>query len=94
MAEHDFETVSSEIAYVGRILALRVDHVRMPGGAVVTREVVEHFGAVAIAAIDDDGNIALVYQYRHPLGRRLWELPAGLLDTAGEDPAETAVREL
>jgi 8-oxo-dGDP phosphatase len=94
VAEHDFDTVSSETAYVGRILALRVDQVRMPGGRTATREVVEHFGAVAIAAIDDDRNIAMVYQYRHPLGRRLWELPAGLLDTRGEDPAETAAREL
>ncbi|HME46842.1 NUDIX hydrolase [Mycobacterium sp.] len=94
MAEHDFQTVSSETAYAGRILALRVDHVLMPGGSTATREVVEHFGAVAIAAIDDDRNLAMVYQYRHPLGRRLWELPAGLLDTEGEDPAETAAREL
>jgi 8-oxo-dGDP phosphatase len=94
VAEHDFATVSSETVYVGRILALRVDHVRMPGGDTATREVVEHFGAVAIAAIDDDRNIAMVYQYRHPLRRRLWELPAGLLDTQGENPAETAAREL
>ena len=36
----------------------------------------------------------MVYQYRHPLGHRLWELPAGLLDAAGEDPAVTAAREL
>jgi len=94
VAEHQFDTVSSETAYVGRILALRVDHVRMPGGDTATREVVEHFGAVAVAAIDDERNIAMVYQYRHPLGRRLWELPAGLLDTQGEDPAQTAAREL
>lgn len=94
VAEHDFETVSSETAYVGRILALRVDRVRMPGGSISTREVVEHFGAVAIAAVDDERNIAMVYQYRHPLGRRLWELPAGLLDNAGENPADAAAREL
>lgn len=94
MAEHNFETVSSESVYRGKILALRADQVRMPGGNIATREVVEHFGAVAIAAVDDDRRIAMVYQYRHPLGRRLWELPAGLLDEAGEDPADTAAREL
>lgn len=94
MADHEFEIVSSETVYVGRILALRVDHVRMPGGATATREVVEHFGAVAIAAINEDRNVAMVYQYRHPLGRRLWELPAGLLDTEGEEPAQSAAREL
>jgi 8-oxo-dGDP phosphatase len=66
----------------------------MPGGKVVTREVVEHYGAVAIVAMDDDGNIPLIYQYRHPFGRRLWELPAGLLDVGGEAPHLTAAREL
>lgn len=94
MAEHDFETVTSETVYVGNIFALRADEVRMPGGGTARREVVEHYGAVAIAALDDDGNIALVYQYRHPLGRRLWELPAGLLDMGGEPPQVTAAREL
>ena len=94
MGDHVFETTSSEIAYQGRILALRVDHVRMPGGGTATREVVEHFGAVAIAAVDAEQRIPLIYQYRHPLGRRLWELPAGLLDAAGEDPLAAAQREL
>lgn len=94
MAEHDFETASSETVYQGAILALRVDKVRMPGGDTAKREVVEHFGAVSVAAVDDDGRVAMIYQYRHPLGRRLWELPAGLLDAAGEDPLITAQREL
>ena len=94
MAEHDFETVDSETIYVGNIFALRVDQVRMPGGNVATREVVEHYGAVAVLALDDDGNIVMVYQYRHPVGRRLWELPAGLLDLGGEPPHVTAAREL
>ena len=94
MAEHVFDTVGSEIAYRGRIIALRVDQVRMPHGNVATREVVEHFGAVAIAALNEDLHLPLVYQYRHPLGRRVWELPAGLLDEAGEDPVAAAKREL
>ncbi len=94
MAEHVFETASSETLYTGKIFALRRDQVRMPGGNVVTREVVEHFGAVAVVALDDDGNIPMVYQYRHALGRRLWELPAGLLDIHGEAAHLTAAREL
>lgn len=94
MGEHDFETVSSETIYVGNIFALRADEVRMPGGNVARREVVEHYGAVAVLAMDDHRNIALVYQYRHPFGRRLWELPAGLLDFGGEPPHITAAREL
>jgi 8-oxo-dGDP phosphatase len=94
VAEHVFETLSSETVYEGSILALRVDQVRMPGGGIAKREVVEHYGAVAIAAVDADRRVAMVYQYRHPLGRRLWELPAGLLDVAHEDPLATAKREL
>jgi ADP-ribose pyrophosphatase len=94
VAEHVFEIVSSEILYSGEIFALRRDQVRMPGGKVVARERVENFGAVAIVAMDDDGRIPMVYQYRHPLGRRLWELPAGLLDVHGEAPHLAAAREL
>ena len=94
MAEHEFETQSSETLYTGKIFALRADEVVMPGGNVVRREVVEHYGAVAVVAMDDDANVVLVYQYRHPLGRRLWELPAGLLDVDGEPPHLTAAREL
>ncbi|OBK47964.1 NUDIX hydrolase [Mycobacterium sp. 1081908.1] len=94
MAEHVFETASSETLHTGKIFALRRDQVRMPGGKLVTREVVEHFGAVAVVAMDDDGNIPMVYQYRHAFGRRLWELPAGLLDVGGEPPQLTAAREL
>ncbi|SBS75397.1 ADP-ribose pyrophosphatase [uncultured Mycobacterium sp.] len=94
MGRHDFETVSSETVYRGSILALRVDQVRMPDGNVAKREVVEHYGAVAVAAVDETGRVALVYQYRHPIGRRLWELPAGLLDEPGEEPAVAAAREL
>lgn len=66
----------------------------MPGGHTARREVAEHFGAVAIVAMDDDANVAMVHQYRHPLGRRLWEIPAGLLDIGGEAPLLTAAREL
>lgn len=91
---HIFQTTASETLHRGKIFALRRDQVRMPGGEIAIREVVEHFGAVAIVAMDDSDNIVLVYQYRHPFGRRLWELPAGLLDVAGEAPQLTAAREL
>lgn len=94
MAEHDFATVDSETLYVGKIFALRADEVQMPGGSTARREVVEHYGAVAVLAVDDEANIVMVYQYRHPVGRRLWELPAGLLDVGGEAPHISAGREL
>ncbi|KAA9150451.1 NUDIX hydrolase [Amycolatopsis acidicola] len=92
--EHEFEVVSSRDVHLGRVVGLRIDDVRMPGGTVAKREVVEHLGAVAIAAVDEDGAVTLIHQYRHPLGRRIWELPAGLLDEIGEEPVEAAKREL
>ncbi|MGW0181359.1 NUDIX domain-containing protein [Nocardia sp. NPDC003345] len=91
---HAFPTVDSRVVYSGAILALRVDRVEMPDGRVVEREVVEHHGAVAVVAVDDDGQVVLIRQYRHPLGERLLELPAGLIDIPGEDPLEAAKREL
>ena len=91
---HEFRTVSTKDIHVGKVVALRLDEVEMPDGSVAKREVVEHLGAVAIVAIDDDGQLVLIRQYRHPLGRRLWELPAGLIDHAGEDPLAAAKREL
>src|SRR5262245_13740572 len=94
VAEHDFETVSSETLYNGNIFALRADEVRMPHGNIARRGVVEHYGAVAVLALDEANNVVMVYQYRHPVGRRLWELPAGLLDLGGEPPHITAAREL
>lgn len=97
MAEHVFTTMSSRVLHRGNIFALRVDDVLMPGGDTRRREVVEHYGAVAVVAMDSvspTGNIPLIYQYRHPLGHRLWELPAGLLDIGGEAPQLTAAREL
>ncbi|MFT3899900.1 MAG: NUDIX hydrolase [Gordonia sp. (in: high G+C Gram-positive bacteria)] len=91
---HDFAVVDSDVRYDGAIVVLRVDDVAMPGGRVARREVVEHPGAVAVVALDDAGRVALIEQYRHPVGRRLWELPAGLLDEPGEQPVDAAKREL
>ncbi|WP_020495685.1 NUDIX domain-containing protein [Sciscionella marina] len=91
---HVFETVSSEPVYRGNIFALRADEVVMPGGRTARREVVEHYGAAVIVALDEDGAVVLIHQYRHAVGKRLWELPAGLLDVPGESPVQTARREL
>lgn len=91
---HEFTVQASRTAYVGAVLALRVDEVQMPGGATGTREVIEHYGAVAVLAIDDANQVVLIHQYRHPIGRRLWELPAGLLDVPDEEPLTAAQREL
>ncbi|WIM68784.1 NUDIX hydrolase [Corynebacterium breve] len=94
MTRHTFEVTDSKLLVDSPIIALRRDQVTMPGGGVASREIVEHFGAVAVVALDDDNRIAMVEQYRHSVGKRLWELPAGILDIANEDPTECARREL
>ncbi len=63
-------------------------------GDVVVRDVLRHPGAVAVAALDDQGRVLLIRQYRHPVGAYLWEIPAGLLDQVGEDRLACAQREL
>lgn len=87
------ETVSSEYKYKGRLLKLRVDRVRLPGGRQGTREIVEHPGAVAVVPLDRQGNVYLVRQYRKPVEEYLLEIPAGTLEP-GEGPLDCARREL
>ncbi len=70
------------------------DRVDLGPGGVVQREYVRHPGAVGVLAMAQDGRVALVHQYRHPVRMMLWELPAGLLDVRGEPPLEAARREL
>ncbi|MCJ0979407.1 NUDIX hydrolase [Rhodococcus sp. ARC_M12] len=93
-SRHEFTTLDSSVPYSGAILALRLDQVAMPNGRQAEREVIEHHGAVGILAVDDQDRVAMIEQYRHPIGRRLWELPAGLLDAPGEQPVLAAQREL
>jgi len=86
--------VSSAENARGPIVSLRSDTVRTPDGEVVERPVVEHPGAVAVVALDDAGQVLMIRQYRHPTGRLLWEVPAGLRDVTGEPLLATAQREL
>ncbi|MBV8526780.1 MAG: NUDIX hydrolase [Candidatus Dormibacteraeota bacterium] len=78
----------------GRILHVFDDQVRLEDGRLARRELVEHPGAVCIVAVDEQGRIGMVRQWRHPAGRALWELPAGTRDHPGEATAATASREL
>jgi len=89
-----YTVVASNPVYRGRVVSMRTDELRMSDGTVASREIVEHPGAVAIVAIDDDDRVVLVNQYRHPVRRYLDELPAGLLDVAGEPALVAARREL
>lgn len=78
----------------GAFVVLRTDRVRMPDGDLARRDVVEHPGAVAVVALDGAGQVLLIRQYRHPAGRLLWEIPAGIRDVPGEPSRGTAEREL
>jgi ADP-ribose pyrophosphatase len=91
---HDYEVAESTTAYQGRIITIRRDQVRMPGGDIAQRDVVAHPGAVGVVALDDAERVVLLHQYRHPVRAHLWELPAGILDLAGEPGSVAAAREL
>jgi ADP-ribose pyrophosphatase len=85
---------SSSVVFTGKVWDVVSEDVDLGEAGVVTREFIRHTGAVGVLALDDEGRVPLVHQYRHPVGMSLWELPAGLLDVAGEPPAEAAAREL
>ena len=91
---HDFKVLSSQLLFDAPIIAVRKDELAMPNEQVAYRDVVEHMGAVAVAAVNNAGEIAMVHQYRHAVKRRLWELPAGLLDLKDESELAGAQREL
>lgn len=88
------ETVlSQEEVYCGGLLHVHRRQVRLPDGRTAGREMIVHPGAAAMVVINDDGTTVLERQWRCPLDRAFWEIPAGKIDP-GEDPFETAVREL
>lgn len=91
---HEYAVLDSTRVFDGKVIAVRRDHLAMPGETTAWRDVVEHPGSVAVVALDDDGAVVVVRQYRHPIRRELDELPAGILDKAGEPAVETAKREL
>jgi 8-oxo-dGDP phosphatase len=85
---------ASDTPFRGRLVTVRTDKVCMPDNHQAEREVVLHPGAVAVLALDDAGQVLMIRQYRHPVNRLLWEIPAGLRDVAGEPLLATAQREL
>jgi ADP-ribose pyrophosphatase len=89
--------VASRVVHRGRYLEVRVDTIERADGTRGTRDIVGHPGAVAVLALDDDGRLLLVRQWRIPTGRGMLEIPAGTLDVHGgvtEDPDGAARREL
>ncbi|MFD5270534.1 NUDIX domain-containing protein [Streptomyces sp. NPDC058335] len=89
-----WEIRATETPFVGNKTSVRTDEVVMPDGSVVSRDYQVHPGSVAVLALDDEGRVLLINQYRHPVRQKLWEIPAGLLDVPGENPLHAAQREL
>jgi 8-oxo-dGTP pyrophosphatase MutT (NUDIX family) len=87
------EVTESELVFEGRVWDIRRDTFDYNGSSIV-REYTDHTGAVAVLALDEEDRVLVIRQYRHPVGLREWELPAGLLDIEGEDPLVAVKREL
>ncbi|EQF25990.1 ADP-ribose pyrophosphatase [Clostridioides difficile CD160] len=87
------KTISSDRVYTGKVITLKVDTVEIPGQGYQKRELVEVGGAVGIVAITDDNKIVLVKQFRKPIEKPIFEIPAGKLEK-NESPKECAEREL
>jgi len=89
-----YPVIGSESIYQGQVVSLRRDTLRMGDGSEAAREIIDHPGAVGVVALDDDGRVVIVNQYRPAVREWLDELPAGLLDVAGEPALAAARREL
>ena len=88
------EVTSTSRAFDGKLIGVRVDTLREPGGRTYTREIVEYGTAVVLVPVDGDGKLLMVRQYRHPTGKWLLELPAGGVDDHDASPEAAALREL
>lgn len=93
-AHEEWRVTATAMPFRGNKTGVRTDDVVMPDGNVVKRDYQVHPGSVAILALDENGSVVVLRQYRHPVRQKLWEIPAGLLDIEGEHPLHAAQREL
>lgn len=89
----DSPIVSMERVFQGKLFDVELCQIRLPDGTLARRDVIRHHGAVAVVAVDSEGSVVLVRQYRVGADRMMLEIPAGLLNP-GEDPVSCAEREL
>jgi ADP-ribose pyrophosphatase len=87
------KTISSEELIRTPIFYVTMDHALDPDGFEIKRAIVQHPGSAVVMPVDDRKRVLLVRQYRLPVGKYLWELPAGRVDE-GETPLQAARREL
>lgn len=86
--------LSSRYMFEGKIMKARLDEALLPNGKTAAREVCEHVGGVGVLALDQQGKLVLVRQFRYPYGETMLEIPAGKLDHGAEDAAACGAREL
>ena len=86
--------IGRQLVYQGNPYQLWLDELQLPNGSEISRMHLHHPGGVAVLALDDQNRCAMVRQYRHPIAQVTLEIPAGKLDSVGEDPLDCAVREL
>jgi ADP-ribose pyrophosphatase len=91
---NSWPVVSSQELLRNWLITVRTDRVRLPDDREADRTVITHVGAVAVLALDEQDRVLMIRQYRHPVARELWEIPAGLRDADGEALVDTARREL
>ncbi len=94
LTQKSWPVAGTEEHFRNWLVSVRDDKVTMPDGHQAERTVITHIGAVAILALDERDRVLMIRQYRHPVARELWEIPAGLRDVSGESLADTARREL
>ncbi|MFF4244965.1 NUDIX domain-containing protein [Streptomyces sp. NPDC001822] len=90
----EWQVTETVTPFTGNKTSVRTDGVVMPDGSVHNRDYQVHPGSVAVLALDEEGRVLVLRQYRHPVRQKLWEIPAGLLDVPGENPLHAAQREL
>ena len=89
----NFKLVKSDFLFKGKVFDVKVDEIEYDSGNKGIREIAVHPGGAVVVAVKDDGKIIMVNQFRYPLQKKIFELPAGKLDY-NEDPYKCAVREL
>ena len=89
---NDAERLDSDRVYTGKVFNIDRDRVTMPNGRTVTVDIVRHSKSVVVAPVPEPGKLMLIRQYRYPVNKFLWELPAGSVDP-GEQPEQAARRE-
>lgn len=93
-SEESWTLAHRDVVYDSAFVDLSVDSIVTPEGETLKRTVLHHKGAVGILVLDEEDRVLVLDQYRHPVGKRLIELPAGILDVEDEAPVDAARREL